>query len=167
MEKISGLFASLRISSSGLAAQRRRMNIIAENLANANTTKTDEGGPYKRKIVRFFEQLKSAEVRRGAAEQRDEGLESTSSGHISGGSGSQVLRRTYSGVRIEVVQDKAEPERVYDPTHPDADEAGYVAMPKVDTIVEMVDMITAARAYEAGVTAINTAKDMARKALEI
>lgn len=165
MEKISGLFASIKISTSGLAAQRRRMNVIAENLANTNTTKTEEGGPYKRKIVRFLEIMKSATAHR-AVGGGELALASTQAGHIR--SDIEVpFTRKFSGVRMETTQDTAEPERVYDPNHPDADEFGYVAMPKIDVIVEMVDMISASRSYEANVAAINAAKDMARKALEI
>jgi len=164
-DKISGLFASMKISSTGLAAQRRRMNIIAENLANTNTTKTDEGGPYKRKIVRFYELMKKATAHKPVG-ARDLPLAATARGHIH--SDLEIPYSTkFSGVRMDAVRDTAEPERVYDPTHPDADEFGYVAMPKIDVIVEMVEMISASRSYEANVSAINAAKDMARKALEI
>jgi len=165
VEKISGLFASLKISASGLAAQRRRMNTIAENLANTNTTKTVEGGPYRRKIVRFHELMKTATAHKPVG-TKDLELASTENGHIR--SDLEMAYSTkFSGVRIDTVRDNAPPERVYDPEHPDADEFGYVAMPRIDTIVEMVDMISASRAYEANVTAISAAKDMARKALEI
>lgn len=165
MEKISGLFSSIKISASGLGAQRRRMNVIAENLANTNTTKTEEGGPYKRRIVRFFEAVKSSTAYTGVG-ANELSLKSTREGHIS--SEFEVpFTKKYSGVRMDSVQDKAEPENVYDPNHPDADEFGYVAMPKIDVIVEMVDMISASRAYEANIQAISAAKDMARKALEI
>ena len=165
MEKISGLFASLKISSSGLAAQRRRMNVIAENLANASTTKTDEGGPYKRKIVIFHEQMKTATAHQPVS-SNELSLASTTKGHIH--SDIEIPNSTkFSGVRMEVKQDNADPDQVYDPNHPDADEFGYVSMPKIDTIVEMVDMISASRNYEANITAISAAKDMARKALEI
>lgn len=167
MGKITGLFAALDISATGLAAQRRRMNTIAENLANTNTTHTKEGGPYKRKIVRFFEMHRKALLRTAVGGGGDGlQLKATSAGHMRDDFNIGA-RREFSGVRIDVVDDKAEPERVYDPDHPDADETGYVKMPKIDVIVEMVDMIAAARAYEANVTAIKTAKDMARKALEI
>lgn len=163
--KITGLFASLKISSSGLAAQRRRMNIVAENLANISTTKTDEGGPYKRKIVRFHEMQASAIAHRPARAGKLD-LAAPHNGFI-GNDAEVPYSDSFSGVRMEVLRDNADPERVYDPSHPDADEFGYVAMPRIDTIVEMVDMISSSRAYEANVTAINTAKDMARKALEI
>lgn len=165
MEKISGLFSSIKISATGLGAQRRRMNIIAENLANTNTTKTEEGGPYRRKIVRFFEAAKSSTAHTSVG-TNEVLLKATQEGHIR--SSLEVpFSRKYSGVRMDSVRDTSDPDRVYDPNHPDADEFGYVAMPKVDTIVEMVDMISASRAYEANIQAISAAKDMARKALEI
>jgi len=165
-EKISGLFASLKISASGLAAQRRRMNVIAENLANTNTTKTEDGGPYKRKVVIFHELMKSVTAHKPVGDG-DLAMASTAKGHIR--SDIEIPYSTkFSGVRMEAKRDEESmPDRVYDPTHPDADEYGYVAMPKIDVIVEMVDMISASRSYEANVTAISAAKDMARKALEI
>lgn len=165
MGKISGLFAALEISATGLAAQRRRMNTIAENLANTNTTNTEEGGPYRRKIVRFSELNKSAMFRSQTGGDKLT-VASTNSAHMSGEVETPVERK-FSGVRIDIVRDKADPDRVYDPDHPDADETGYVKMPKIDIIIEMVDMISAARAYEANVTSIKVAKDMARRALEI
>jgi len=165
VEKINGLFSSIKISASGLGAQRRRMNIIAENLANTNTTKTDEGGPYKRKIVRFFEATKSS-IAHHPVGTNELKLNATRRGHMQSELEVPFSSR-YSGVRMDSIKDTADPERIYDPNHPDADEFGYVAMPKVDTIVEMVEMISASRAYEANIQAISAAKDMARKALEI
>jgi flagellar basal-body rod protein FlgC len=141
------------------------MNIIAENLANTNTTKTEEGGPYKRKIVRFFELVKTSTAHK-AVGGNELAMTSTQRGHIR--TELEVpFTNKFSGVRMDTVRDNADPDRIYDPNHPDADEFGYVAMPKIDTIVEMVDMISASRAYEANVQAISAAKDMARKALEI
>lgn len=165
MPKITGLFASMEISSSGLAAQRRRMNTIAENLANTNTTHTDEGGPYRRKVVRFHEMNRSASLR-GAVNREKMAVRTTDQGHISHDI-TQPFQRKFSAVKIDVVRDKADPDLVFDPEHPDADESGYVKMPKIDVITEMVDMISAARAYEANVTSIKVSKDMARRALDI
>lgn len=165
MEKINGLFSSMKISATGLGAQRRRMNIIAENLANTNTTRTEEGGPYKRRIVRFFEAVKSSTAHTSVG-SNEITLASTQQGHIRSDMEVPFSSR-YSGVRMDSVKDNSEPERVYDPNHPDADEFGYVAMPKIDVIVEMVEMISASRSYEANIQAISAAKDMARKALEI
>jgi flagellar basal-body rod protein FlgC len=131
------IFDSLRISASGMTAERMRMDVIAENLANANTTRGVDGQPYQRKEV-VLEQ--------------------------GGSSFEQVL----DGVKVAgVVADPSPPRRVYDPGHPDADPQGYVSMPNVTPVTEMVDMITASRGYEADVQAMNQAKQMFLKALEI
>lgn len=136
-----GLFDSFRISGSGLTAERLRMDTIANNLANANTTRTEQGGPYRRQMAVF-----------GAVED-----ESKSNKKQIGG-----------GVKVVgIVQDPAPPKLVYDPQHPDANENGYVEFPNVSVVTEMVDLITATRAYEANITAINAAKSMALKALDI
>lgn len=144
------LFNSMRASASGLTAQRLRMDVIANNIANAATTRTEEGGPYRRKEVVFRERLRQAV----------EGL------------GSRRLPRTQAersgGVEVaEVVSDNSPFKMIYDPSHPDADQDGYVAMPNVDIVREMVDLIAASRAYEANVTAFNSARSMVMKALEI
>lgn len=141
-----GLFDSLDISASGLTAQRLRMDVISNNIANATTTRTPEGGPYRRERVIFQE-------RRNMFSFKD------------------ILTRSIDvgkGVRVVAVEkDPAPFKLVYDPTHPDADQNGYVRMPNVNIVTEMVDMISAARSYEANVTAINTAKSMIAKAIEI
>jgi flagellar basal-body rod protein FlgC len=142
-----GLFDSLNVSASGLSAERLRMDVIAENLANAQTTRTAEGGPYQRKEV----VLREAGGSFGAA----------LAGAI-GGAGSP------RGVEVAaVVADETEARRVYDAGHPDADARGYVAMPNVDPVTEMVDLITASRAYEANVTAMQTAKGMFNRTLDL
>ena len=142
-----GFFRSMNISSSGLAAQRLRMNVLSTNLANANTTRTPEGGPYKRKDVVFS----SMQASKDFEDYLDEDW------------GTQLQK-----VRVvDIHQDKAAPRRVHDPSHPDADKDGYVDLPNVQVMTEMVNMITATRAYEANTTAMNAAKQMALKALEI
>ena len=138
--------SSLNISGSGLTAQKMRMDIISQNIANADVTKTESGGPYVRKQV----VLRSIEGNdfRSALEK--------ASGSIG------------KGVKVEqILEDSSPPVPVFDPTHPDADEKGYVMMPNVNTTQEMVDMLGASRAYEANVTAFNAVKSMAMKALEI
>ncbi|MBP7254395.1 MAG: flagellar basal body rod protein FlgC [Negativicutes bacterium] len=142
------MFGAIDASASGLTAERLRMDVISNNIANANTTRTVEGGPYKRKIVTF--------------EERDnQGINSFS----------QILSKkmkTGSGVRATgIIEDGAPGKLVYDPNHPDANKEGYVELPNLNIVSEMVDMITATRAYEANTTAINSAKSMAMKALEI
>jgi flagellar basal-body rod protein FlgC len=142
-----GFFKSMNISASGLTAQRVRMNVLSANLANAQTTRTDEGGPYKRRDVVF-----SATPTGGPFED-----------YLNGTFGSQL-----SKVKIvDIHEDTKEPRMMHDPSHPDANEEGYVAMPNVQVMSEMVNMIAATRAYEANATALNEAKQMAAKSLEI
>jgi flagellar basal-body rod protein FlgC len=140
------LLSSLRISSSGLAAQRKRMEAHSSNIANAQTTRTAEGGPYRRKEVVF-----GSEPAREAFSEILEG---------------ELAENAQTVHATEVVHtDKAIPK--YDPQHPDANQDGYVMMPDVNPMVEMANMIEAQRAYESNVTAINTTKQMAMKTLEI
>jgi len=129
-------FSSIDVSASGLFAQRARLDAIANNIANANTTRTNNKGPYRRQEVLL---------------------------RASGGSGSNS-----GGVEVEAVIESDDPPKIVrDPSHPDARPDGTVAMPNVNIVEEMVDMITATRAYEANVQAINAAKSMSAKALEI
>ena len=140
-------FDALHTSSSGLSAQRIRMNVISSNLANANTTRTPEGGPYKRKDVLFAAQPQGESFKRMLQSRMHSAL---------------------SGVKVAgVVEDGRPPEMKFDPGHPDANEEGYVPTPNINVIEEMVNMISATRSYEAGVSAINASKKMALKALEI
>ncbi len=140
-------FKSMNISSSALAAQRIRMNVLSSNLANAQTTRTDEGGPYKRRDVVF------AAVPTGT---KFEDLLDESYG--------TELKQVKV---VDIHKDTKAPREIFDPTHPEADEKGIVKMPNVDVMTEMVNMITATRAFEANATAINDSKQMALKALEI
>ena len=147
-----GLFDALNISASGLTAERMRMDVTAENLANAQTTRGADGQPYRRKEVVL------AEVQSG-------GFGSQLAKAIGAGSasGSQP-----GGVEVAgISQDQTPGKLVYDPGHPDADADGYVRMPNVDTVAEMVDLISASRAYEANVTAMNAAKQMFSKTLDL
>lgn len=138
-------FAAMEVSASGLAAQRTRMNVASSNLANVSTTRGADGGVYRRKDVVLSSQPLSPELR-GTGEFAD----------------------TVRAVQVEaIVQDATEPQWQYDPEHPDADEEGFVAYPNVNVVEEMVDMITASRAYEAGITAMGTAVSMAERALGI
>ena len=140
-----GVFTSLNISASALRAQRIRLDTISSNMANAETTRTPEGGPYKRKMVVF------------------ETAQMSFSDHLS-----SRVNRAINGVKVSrIAVDQSEANLVYDPTHPDADERGYVAMPNVNILKETTDMMMATRAYEANITTIKSAKRMALKALEI
>ena len=141
-----GLTTAVKIGASALAAERVRMNVIAANMANANTTKTPEGGPYQRRDVVF---QSTPALERGA-------------------SFSSMLRRNLNEVRVsDILVDDKPARQVYDPAHPDADVDGYVFMPNVQVLSEMVDMISASRGYEANVTVIETTKSMITKTLEI
>jgi len=138
---------AMDISSSGLTAQRTRMNLIAMNLSHMHTTRTPEGGPYRRKMPIF----KADALFHGFRGQFKKGLD-----------------RELEDVEVtEVVEDKRDFKMVFDPSHPDADEFGYVLMPNINVIEEMVDMISAKRSYEANVTAVSATKNMALKSLEI
>lgn len=130
----------LAISGSALSAQKLRLDLIANNIANINTTRTEEGGPYRRHLPVFEEKLQEA---------MENGFD---------GNGVQVR---------EILQDDSPPRMEYNPDHPEANEDGFVAMPNINIVDEMVDMISATRAYQANVTAVDTAKQMALKALEI
>jgi flagellar basal-body rod protein FlgC len=164
--KIDKLFGGFDISSKGLSAQRKRMNAIASNVANAETTKTEDGSPYRRKIVL----LKSHAQQTFSNIMQSSGLKmsATTDGHFAGGGfPSTQVDGTPGGVSAEETTDSSAFKSVYDPGHPDADERGYVKMPNVNVVTEMVDMISASRSYEANVTAVNAAKTMARDTLEI
>lgn len=140
-------FSAINVSSSALAAERTRMNLISSNLANANATRTPEGGPYKRKDAIFTATP----------------IESRFDRALNGAAAQQIRQVEVS----QIVEDKNPPRLMYDPGHPDADTQGYVALPNVNVIEEMADMIGASRAYEANITAVQAAKSMALKTLEI
>ncbi len=135
------IFTTIDISASALKAQRTRINTISSNLANVETTSTPEGGPYKKKSVYF--QTKPIPFK-------------------------EALDASIQGVKVtKIVEDTKEPRKIYDPAHPDAAEDGYVAMPNISVLKEMVDMMSATRSYESNTTVIKSAKRMALKALEI
>ena len=144
-----GMFTSFDINASGMTAQRFRMDIISENVANANTTRTSDGSPYVRKVVTFTEKDTQTPFHHVLNEARD--------------------RYSGKGVKIDGVYEDKETEMnmVYDPSHPDADENGYLEMPNVDSIKEMADAMAATQAYSANVTAFNTLKTVISKGLEI
>lgn len=145
-----GLFDALNVSASGLSAERLRMDVTAENLANAQTTRGPDGGPYRRKSVVL--QQDSGGFGRALA------TAAGATGPAGGG----------GGVRVAAIVADAAPDRlVHDPGHPDADARGYVRMPNVNPVTEMVDLISSSRAYEANVTAMQAAKSMFSKTLEL
>jgi flagellar basal-body rod protein FlgC len=137
------LARALALGAAGLSAQRTRMEVVAANLANARTTRTPEGGPYRRKSPVFV---------------------ATPVPHAFG----DVLGSALRAVRVErIAEDPAPPVKRYEPGHPDADAAGYVAYPNVDPVQEMVDMLSATRTYEANVTVVRGVREMSRAALQI
>lgn len=138
-----GVFTALDLAASGLTAERSRLNVIAGNLANARTTRTDAGTPYRRQDPVFVSRPVNA-------------------------TSSDPIMRRLQEVRLDRVQaDNSPGQRIYDPGHPDADNAGYVEYPNVNVVTEMVNLMTASRAYEAGVTSVESIKAMARAALKI
>ena len=141
------IFSSMNINATALTAERLRMDIISKNIANAQTTRTKNGQPYKRQVAVFQEADGNSSFKSilQSKKQKDAG-------------GVEV---------VGVVEDNSEFKLKYEPGHPDADENGYVKMPNVDLITEMVDMITAQRSYEASATAVTTARAMLQKAIEI
>ena len=148
-----GLFDAIGISGSGLSAERLRMDVTAENLANAQSTRGADGQPYRRKevILQQAEGNFESALRRASAT-------GSSAGPGSAGRGVEVA---------QIVEDTAPNRQVYDPGHPDANAQGYVEMPNVDPVTEMVDLISSSRAYEANVTAMQTAKSMFTRTLDL
>jgi flagellar basal-body rod protein FlgC len=140
-------FTSMRLSASGLSAQRLRMNLISGNLANLHTTRTAQGGPYRRKDAVFAAQPQGASFREILAAH-------------------QIPYESEVRV-VEIVEDFDAVIKKFDPRHPDADEQGYVMLPDINLMEEMVNMISATRSYEANIAAMRAAKTMVMKALEI
>ena len=138
---------ALKISSSALSSQRTRMDVISSNLANINTTRTAEGGPYKRRDVVFAAQ--------GVTTDFGETLENENEKH---------LRKVEV---VDIAVDSRPPKMIYDPRHPDANAQGYVGMPDINVIEEMVNILSATRSYEANVSVVNSTKSMVNKTLEI
>lgn len=141
--------SSLNISASGMTAQRMRLDVASENVANIETTRTESGGPYRRKMI--------------VLQAKDDSFR-------------EVLSRTMAGKNVQtragvqatqILDDQTELKAVYEPDHPDADENGYVRMPNIDMVKEITDSMAASRSYEANITAYNAVKLMAQKALEI
>jgi flagellar basal-body rod protein FlgC len=163
--KAAPLFSAMDISATGLAAQRNRMNAIAQNLANAETTRTAEGGPYKRRITVLSSLGQTSEFKTLFTGEKLK-LMATQEGHIAP-TYQRREQQVMQGVESGQVLDQSPPRLVYDPNHPDANADGYVEMPNINIVTEMVDMIAASRSYEANVTALQAAKANARTALDI
>jgi flagellar basal-body rod protein FlgC len=164
---MSNLFSSLKISGSGLSVFRRKMNIAAENLANAETTKTDAGKPYQKKVLQISANPTAEPFAKNLQAARVE-LSQTDNHHLSQNTVSlNKVENIAQATSEEYVDRNEQPRMIYDPSHPDADEDGFVAMPNIDPLIEMVEMMTASRAYEANLSALQTTKSMTTKALDI
>ncbi|MFN0101621.1 MAG: flagellar basal body rod protein FlgC [Bryobacteraceae bacterium] len=141
------LFHLLSVSASGLEAQRRRAEVLTENLANAETTRTSQGGPYRRKDVIF---------------------ESAKAEHLFQSVFRNELGSGVEGVRVaEVVEDQRDPEKRYIPGHPDADTQGYVAFPRINPAEDMVDLLNTTRSYQSNIAAMSAVKDMIQRSLDL
>ncbi len=164
--KIGDNFLGFGISSKGLSIQRKKMNLIAENLANGNTVRTEDGKPVNRKILTVrqtdtpfndsFNDMKNTIK-----------LATTNSNHITVPSNFEFKTQQSDGLEFNVKEDTKQGDIVYMPEHPDANEDGYVQLSNINTINEMIDMIAATRSYEANLTAFNSSKQMAKDSLDI
>lgn len=161
------LLNAMKVSATALAAHRTKMNVIAENLANVETTRTADGGPYRRKMVVFREQDLSRFKDVLERKRQEDRIANIEIAPIEVGEGQKQGQGT--GVNVdEIVESQEDFRLVYNPAHPDADPVtGYVAMPNVDHLTEIADMIVVRRSYEASVTAMSNTKSMITKAMEI
>lgn len=160
--RINNSFLGFDISANGLSVQRKKMNLIAENIANANTTKTENGSVYKK---RYLVVQQSEIDKTSGFKDEDKSMKINDPFHFS--EGKEFDDEKEKSINTFVAEDQKDGDLVYQPGHPDADEKGYVKMPNVNIVTEMVDMIAASRAYESNLTAINTSKQLAKDALEI
>jgi flagellar basal-body rod protein FlgC len=163
--KINNNFFGFEISARGLSIQRKKMNIIAENLANGNAVRTEDGQPIKRKVLnvvlkddKFSNQIKDI--------SNTISLNTTNPNHIKSPNNS-INTPQRDNIIMNVQEDQSRGDIVYMPEHPNADENGYVEMSNINTITEMIDMIAATRSYEANLTALNSSKQMIKDSLEI
>ena len=162
---MSNFLNSFDISGYGLSAQRVRVNVISSNIANAQTTRTDEGGPYRRKevvfkAIDFNEQFNKAINGMTDSAKFEDPLNE-------GEFGKKVTTPVMSVVVDKISRDDREPKLKYDPSHPDADTKGYVAYPNINPVVEMADLVEATRSYQANVAAFESAKNMANSAISL
>ena len=164
---MGGILSAIQLSSQGLSVQRSKMNVVAKNIANAETTETKEGGPYRRQRV-VVSEAKDRSNFHSIMRKANSRLSHTNSKHIAGRTAARNENSDVPSVDSHVVsEDRASFKLVYDPQHPNADEDGYVKMQNVEIVTEMVDMMAASRAYEANTVAISSAKEMAKQALDI
>jgi len=164
---MAGIFSAIEISGSGMSVQRQKMNAAAENMANAETTSTVEGGPYRRRRIEVSSEEGSMPFQT-VLDNSQADLACTDEKHLpSIPSATGNTETVVTAKAREIVAGEDDYRLVYDPTHPDADDKGYVKMPNIEIINEMVDMMSANRAYEANAMAISASKEMLKNALEI
>ena len=164
------LFRSINVSAQGLSVQRTRMNVIAENLANVDTTRTEDGSPYRRKIVQVAQGQPGQQSNFVDIFQQNRiEMAKTSDAHISSRPFKSIdTVDPQAGVHVrDIAADPSPFRQVFDPAHPEANSDGFVQMPNINPIQEMMEMITASRAFEANITALNNSKEMIRNALKI
>jgi flagellar basal-body rod protein FlgC len=156
-----GFFDGYNVATSGMSAQRTRINVVSENIANAQTTHTTDGGPYKKKNVIFEDVLLKA--------QNQDNIDFTKSVDSKNSSSDNIANQALlTGVNVQAIVDsKDKPIMKYEPNHPDANKDGYVAYPNINPVIEMVDLIEAMRSYEANVSSFQTQKTMDTKTLDI
>lgn len=164
---VNSVFSSLNISASGLSVQRQRLDTIARNLANVDTTRTDAGGPYEREIVIISEKQPTTKFQSILDDLKSQ-VVMTHREHMSSSYYQRKMEGQRGGVEVQAVENDNSPPRLkYDPGHPDANENGYVRMPNINVVTELVDIMGASRAYEANLTVIDAAKKIVKKSLEI
>lgn len=159
-------FSSFKISSKGMSIQKQRMELITENIANTSTTKTEKGTPYQRKFIRV-EKDKDNLTLKNSLPLKNSGFSLESVYKNKNQAKGVESFEPELNLKVEVKTDNTEGELVYMPDHPDANEEGYVSMPNISVVTEMVDMISASRSFEANLTAFNSAKQIAKDSLEI
>jgi flagellar basal-body rod protein FlgC len=164
---MDGIFSNIEVSGTGMSVQRRKMNVVAENIANAETTSTPEGGPYRRHKLEVDAKTEKLPFQTILKNQYA-GLVRTRQAHMPGFDTNLGQQESVAVAKAEeVIEGPDAYKLIYDPSHPDADENGYVKMPDIEIINEMVDMMAANRAYEANAMAISGSKEMLKNALDI
>ncbi|MGE5812320.1 MAG: flagellar basal body rod protein FlgC [Ignavibacteria bacterium] len=163
--KIGGSISAFNISAKGLSVQRKKMNMISENLANANTIRSENGGPYQRKVLNVVQKkpVQVPDINTSSIIK----LKGSNEDHFIQPLAVNQFSEDETGLEFKQVTDKREGDIVYMPDHPDADEDGYVRMSNVNVITEMTDMIAATRTYEANLVAFNSSKQIAKDSLDI
>jgi len=163
--KINPSFSAFKISSKGMSIQKKQMDIITQNIANTSTTKTEDGSPYKRKYISV--EFEKEQLQNNPFQNMNTGFKTSSGRHIKPAQFNSTIENESLNFNTKENIDNSEGELVYMPDHPDSNEDGYVEMPNINIVTEMVDMISASRSFEANLTAFNAAKQIAKDSLEI